>query len=222
MSELTCKSCVGTGLTLFGDPCPCNMSKPLSDKKAKYIALDVETGGIGTDKSLLSAYFMALDNNLEFVSELLLLTKPDDGIYTVTAEALRINGINLIEHEKVAVTVTEGSQKLYDFLSQINPTGKIKLIPIGHNVAFDIKFIHAKLLKEGTWNKFVAYGGALDTGVIASYLKRTGVIPESVKGSLSSLAEHYKIDNRGAHDAVVDVHMTVEVLRKMLNNESED
>lgn len=107
----------------------------------RYIALDVETGGIGLDKSLLTAYFAVMDQNMTILDELYLHTKPDDGIYQVTADALRINGINLVDHESVAITYKEAGQKLYSFLSKHSAGGQYKMIPIGHNVAFDIKFL---------------------------------------------------------------------------------
>jgi hypothetical protein len=71
----------------------------------KFLALDCETGGIGLDKSLLTTYLAVYSfhrKEMEFVieDELYLYTKPNDGIYSYTAEALSINKIDLIQYHQ--------------------------------------------------------------------------------------------------------------------------
>ena len=180
-----------------------------------YIALDVETGGIGSDKSLLTAFLAVLDKNFNIIDQLDLKVKPDDGIYKVTAEALGINGINLVKHEAEAIPESKVGTLLYNFLQQHNPNGKSKLIPVGHNVGFDIKFLQSKVISAGNWDKFVSYR-LLDTGVIAQYMKVKGRIPESVSGSLGSLAKFFDVPKQVAHTADGDVRMTIDVLKGLL------
>ena len=86
-----------------------------------FLAIDTETGGIGSDKSLLTAYFLILDKDFKIVDDLLLLTRPEDGVYRVTSDALKINGINLIEHDSKAVFYKKAGTLLYDFLIKNNP-----------------------------------------------------------------------------------------------------
>lgn len=202
----------------------------------KYLVLDTETGGIGPEVSLLSAYFRVLDENLNLLNELELFVKPNDGLYKVTAEAMAINKINLIEHEKKAITYREAGTKLFDFIrenSEIKnifvPMGESptspkaipapstidKLEPLGHNVAFDIIKVKDNLISEGSWLKFVSYR-LLDTGVIGNYLKKTGKIPKEISGSLGSYCDYFKVDKTKAHDAKGDVIMTIEVFKEML------
>lgn len=182
----------------------------------KYIAIDCETGGIGTDKSLLTAYFGVYDEAFQLRSDLYLHVKPNDGIYKVTAEALSINKINLVEHNQEAITEKEAGTRLYDFLYNANINGKDKLIPIGHNVAFDIKFLQEHLVGQGTWEKFVSYR-VLDTGVIAQFFKTAGILSEDISGGLGSLAAHYKISQSNAHTAKEDAQVTVKVLQNMIS-----
>lgn len=99
----------------------------------KYLVLDTETGGIGPEVSLLSAYFRVLDENLNLLDELELFLKPNDGLYKVTAEALGINKIDLVEHEKKAITYREGGTKLFDFL-QRNSMNIKYFIPEGTDI----------------------------------------------------------------------------------------
>jgi hypothetical protein len=82
----------------------------------RYIVLDTETGGVTLDTSLLTAFFAILNEDFEVTDELYLRVKPDDGIYRTTARALEINGINLISHDAVAITLREARTPLYEFL----------------------------------------------------------------------------------------------------------
>lgn len=186
------------------------MSKPF------YIAMDVETGGIGHDKSLLSVYMLTLDADFNPLDSIDLLVKPDNGIYTVTAEALGINKINLVEHDKKAVTYTAAGTAIYEFLNRNNPQGGEKLVMFGHNVAFDAEFIKATLINPGTWNKYIAYSGALEIGGTVRYFKAKGVIPQDLKGGLGSIAKYFGIDNSEAHTAKGDVMMYVAIMKKLL------
>jgi DNA polymerase III epsilon subunit-like protein len=180
----------------------------------KYLVLDTETGGFeGT--SLLTAYFSVLDDTFEECDNLLLEMKPDDGKYIVTAEALRVNGIELKSHDQRAITYREAGTKLYNFLNGNSVLGSDKLIPVGHNVVFDIMKIQELLMSKNTWNKFVSYR-TLDTGTIARACIAAGLLPSSVSGSLSSIAEYFNIDSSSAHSADGDVMMTTLVLEHLL------
>lgn len=182
----------------------------------RYLALDVETGGIGSDKSLLTAYFSVMDQDMTVLDELYLHTKPDDGTYLVTAEALRINGINLVDHESVAIPYKAAGQSLYSFLSKHSANGQYKLVPVGHNVAFDIKFLCEKLISENSWRNHCSYR-VRDTGVLANSLIDAGRIPSSISGSLGSLLEFFRIKPEGnLHDAKTDATSCARLYSKML------
>lgn len=180
----------------------------------KYLGLDTETGGFeGT--SLLTVHLSVQDEVFNELDTLSLELKPENGIYQVTGEALRINKIDLKLHDQRAMTYKEAGQKLYDFLNGNSVLGSDKLIPVGHNVQFDIQKIIEFLISKGTWQKFVSYR-TLDTGVVARACIQAGLIPPSVSGSLSSIAEHFGLDTQAAHTAEYDVFMTMTVLEKML------
>src|SRR6185369_4630353 len=141
----------------------------------KYLAFDVEAGGVTDDHSLLSAYFVVIDEDLKKVyGELDLLVKPDNGNYVITPQALEVNKINLIEHDKVAITESKAGQLLYNFLKTHAPDGTTKLTPLGHNIAFDVQFIKKHLLNKA-FNQYVSYR-MLDTSSIIQFFKLTGLV----------------------------------------------
>lgn len=189
----------------------------------KYIVYDVETGGLHKDQhSLLTAYFKIIDQNFNPLDSLSLKIKPSDGTYHVTSGALKVNKIDLVKHNNEAITTEEARPKLIAFLSKHSASGEAKLTPVGHNVSFDEGFVEGLLENpkmgmsgKDTWEMYVSYR-RLDTSSLAEALRLRGVIPASVSGSLGNLAQFFGIDSSGAHDAQVDVDMTVDLLRAML------
>jgi DNA polymerase III epsilon subunit-like protein len=185
---------------------------------SKYIAIDCETGGIDpSTSSLLVLYCAILDEDFQMIDEREYLIRPDGATsYWVTPGALKVNGIDIVEHDKKARKASDVSSELYSWLELHSGGGKDKLVPIGHNVQFDLDFIHSHLLAKGTWERFVSYR-KLCTAAILQFLKFAGKIPSTVSGSLTSIAEYIGAANfkTYAHNARADTLMTVKVLKKM-------
>lgn len=180
----------------------------------RYIVLDTETGGIGLDKSLLTAYFEVVTRDFSPWATCFLRLKPDDDVYRVSAEGLEVNKINLVEHNKTAVTYKQGGTHLYEFLKTASEGGKIKLIPTGHGMSGDLDHIFDKLVKRSTWETFVSYR-RLDTSVLCNFLRLTGYLPETVSGGLENLAEFFGFDKQNVHTADGDVKLIIKCLESM-------
>jgi len=169
---------------------------------------------------MLSAYFVVIDEDLKTVyGELDLLIKPDNGNYVVTAEALGVNRINLIEHDKVAITESKAGTLLYNFLKTHAPNGTVKLTPLGHGIAFDVQFVKRHLLNK-SFNQFVSYR-MLDTSSIIQFMKLVGQVPRDLAGSLSEIATYFGVSTvtNIAHTAKGDTWMVIEILRKLRDSE---
>lgn len=183
----------------------------------KFIALDVESGGIDRrTTSLLTACFIVTDSNYKTLDELNLTIKPNDGVYKVVASAMEVNGIDLIEHDKKAITYSEAGNRLRVFLSNNSSPDKDKrLVPLGKNVTFDIEFINEHLLSKGVWNNFVSYK-FYDLTTAILFAKRTRALSQSAPESLSALADHLGIRfTTRAHEARSDTIMTIEIMRRL-------
>ena len=179
----------------------------------RWICLDTETCGVTLDMSLLTAYFAVLDENLSVVDELELNLKPESGVYNVTAQALNVNKINLVEHDKIAIPYREAKPLLYNFLKQ-NYQGE-KLTPIGHGVKFDVEFTK-KYLIGPSWEDFVSYR-MLCTSSAVQFLRAAGLFPDDVSGSLGSLVGYFKLPSQGEfHTAKTDALQTVAVFKELL------
>lgn len=180
------------------------------------MTLDNETGGLGDEVSLLSTYLEIVDKNFNYVDSLELYTKPNDGIYQVEAGGLEVNKIDIVKHDKIAETYSSAGQKLFKFFEKNSGNGKIKLIPLGKNVIFDIRGLQRCLLGEKTMNRFVSYRMIDITGLALS-MQIKGRLPEGMSLSLDSLVQHFNIKLPGnAHEAKYDAKATVAVYRKLL------
>jgi oligoribonuclease (3'-5' exoribonuclease) len=186
-----------------------------------YLFLDNEMGGLEREQySLLTSYFLATDDNFNVIAELDLRLKPDDGIYKVCGEAMSVNKINLAIHDRLAITYKEGATKLYNWLRLLTEDGKIKAIVVGHGVYGDVEWIIYHLISRGSWEKFTSYR-KLDTQAVCRFLKSCNMFPEDVSGSLTSLAQYFKIpvDENETHTSKYDTELTFKVfmaLRKLL------
>lgn len=182
---------------------------------ARFLGTDAESGGLDDDGdvSLLTAYFVALDEKLNPIDDLYIRMKPLNGIYHCTAQALNVNKINLIEHDKVAEYPEECMKKILEFLKIHSEDGKQWLTPIGHNVAGDIRWYKDKIMRRpNMMNPYLDYR-VLDTCVIASFLKLTNKLPPKMKVSLEELSKFFKIPP-GGHDAKGDTLAAIEVLKE--------
>lgn len=181
-----------------------------------YTWFDTETSGINPKiHSVLTAYFAIYDESLNFVDEIELFLKPDNGEVVAEEQALKVNGINLEEHLRNPRTVTYsiGKEMILDFFAKHKPKGRNKFRPSGHNIEFDKGFIMSQIMTEEEWSKYIHHN-SIDTLRIVTFLQDIGMVPNDV-GRLTDLVEHFGITKRDAHDAREDVKMNIEVYKKM-------
>lgn len=188
----------------------------------KYLAHDAETGGVvPAVHTLLTHYsgiFTLESGKFTLRAELDLKIKPENKNYVVTAEALGVNKINLIEHDKTAMKIEEASEKLYYFLKEHSDDGRARLIRMGHNEPFDKDYVIHNLLRPEIWGKFTDYGGVADSSTFARFLKMKGKLPWNARFNLRQLAEFLGVpfDPNELHTAKGDVHLMVRCVEKML------
>jgi DNA polymerase III alpha subunit (gram-positive type) len=185
----------------------------------KWLFLDNEMGSTEPDYSLLTSSFLVVDDNFNVVDSLDLFLKPNDGRYIVAAEGMSVNKIDLVEHDKIAITYKEGGTQLFNFLRKVTGDGKNKLNVVGKGIYGDIQFIEKYLISRGSFEKFTSYH-IVELSSIVQFLKSCGLFPDEVSGSLVSLAKHFKIEvnENIIHSAQYDSELTFQVflaLRKM-------
>jgi len=177
-------------------------------------------GGLERDKySLLTVYLLATDDQFNEIGSLYLHLKPEDGIYRVCGEAMNVNRIDLKVHDRLAITYKEGGTKLYNWLKDLTDNGKNKFTVVGHGVYGDVEWIiyTGNLMSRGSWETFTSYR-KLDTQAVCQFLKACGLFPETVSGSLISIAQYFGIavDENAAHDAKYDTELTFKVFQALV------
>lgn len=200
-----------------------------------YFVVDTETGGLmDQDPSLLTVDGILTDSKLEVIDRISLKLKPDDGVYRVNAIAMGINGIDLVEHGKEAVSLTEGSDRLAEFFRKHvgleahlyhGDTYQQAVIPVGQFLSFDMHFMKAHLpMRESEqkidyvkydWHRYLARRG-LCTAAVSQFLVMQGKLPHVMDSSLKSLAAHFGYDYSGAHNSAFDAELTRKVLKGLL------
>lgn len=180
-----------------------------------YLFLDTETGGLDpVEHSLLTAHFALVEpDSLDVVDELSLAVRPYDGIYRVSAGALAINKIDIAAHWQNALPVEEAAARLREFLgadAEYHRLNAEPLVPVGHNVSFDISFVRQQLLPD--WGTLVSYR-TIDLQSVTRFLVDAGLMPK-VNG-LAGAAAFFGLDISGHHDAAFDTRLTIEVFRKV-------
>jgi|ERR1035437_215441 DNA polymerase III alpha subunit (gram-positive type) len=184
-----------------------------------YIPLDTETGGLDPKTSdVLTIYIAVADENFKILDELDLKLKPDDRLPITEAGAMKVNGIDLQKHlaDPTTVTYSEAKTQISAMLKKhLKKNGRYSnLIPMGHNIPFDLGMIHHHIMDKKSWEEYCHYRN-VDTNPIVWLMKDSGWWPFDL-GSLVSVVDFLGIPKRNAHSAKDDTLMTIDVYKKML------
>ena len=191
-----------------------------------YLVIDTESGSRHANSTLLTANFLVADSKFQVLDNLYLQVKPDksDDHYILDAQGMAVNQINIIEHDKIAITYKQAKPLLFDFLLKHSKFNKERLVPVGHATKGDIQRIIANLISEGSWSQSCTYH-YIDTSVVLQFLRSCGKMPLDTDGSIEALSKYFDIEPRDIgdngeytnyHDAKFDTEMTLKIYQKMV------
>lgn len=177
----------------------------------KILFIDTETGGLDPEKhSLLTVAFATYqDGEIKEAAEWSVKHKD----YIVNATALKINNIDLVEHDSKAKEKEFVVREMIEFIKEA--FGEEKPVIAGHNINFDINFL-SKLFKECRefWSKYASHR-TLDTCGIIRFLYHSGKITEDVAASDKAF-KYFGIEVLERHTAYGDVCATIELYNLLL------
>lgn len=185
-----------------------------------YVPFDTETGGLDPKTSdLLTIYMAVMDENFKLLDEVDLKVKPDGGRLPVCeAGALRVNKIDVAKHlaDPATITYSEAKERIVQMLKKhLKKNGRYSnLVPLGHNVPFDVGYLKHHILPPDEWEKILHYR-TIDTSPIVGFLKDAGWFPREL-GSLGSIVEYLGVPARPAHNAKEDTLMCVDCYKALL------
>lgn len=183
--------------------------------KSDYIVFDVETGGLDETRNPITQYAAVIldGRTLKEVDRFETFVKPYGGL-VIEKQA--------IEHTMVTMSDVNSGMKLSDFVNTLttwweNRRAKTRvremgrLVPVGHNVTFDLKFLNYALALEGKpsteeW----MYPNLIDTFALG---KMTWGVTGEEKLNLGACCERARIKLTDAHGAMNDVMATAELFR---------
>ena len=183
--------------------------------KSDYIVFDCETGGLDETKNPITQYAAVIldGKTLKEKDRFETFIKPYNDL-TIEKQALEhtmvtmsdINaGINLGQFVKTVTTWWESHRAK----AKVKEMGR--LVPVGHNVTFDLRFINYALALEGaeTTEEWM-YPNLIDTFSLG---KMAFGIEGDEKLNLGACCERAKIKLTDAHGAMNDVEATAELFR---------
>ena len=184
-----------------------------------FVAMDSETGGLRVKEAdILTLYMAVVDEDFKVLDALDLKLKPNDRMPLANPGALAVNKIDIAKHmaDPETVTYEQGRLKIIEFAKKyLKKSGRYSnLIPLGQNLQFDLRFIFEYIINDEEWENIFSYNYE-DTKPTALFLKRCGWLPREI-GTLKSMVEYFGIPKREAHEAKGDVHMTIDVYKKMI------
>lgn len=179
--------------------------------------IDTETGGISLDCSILTVTLTALrfgDTKIFPVDKLDLKVKPNDGIYRIQPGALKVNGIDLVEHDTTAITYKDASERITQFLIKLNTGESRRPTLCGQHVIFDLDhLLNSGVVDRDLWRKKVD-PRYIDILCLAKFAMLSGDIPEGQSLKLIDLVHFFNIpvDASRLHTSDYDNELAAQVL----------
>lgn len=181
---------------------------------SKLLVIDTETGGLDPlIHSILSlAGVVWEDGIIKDECEVFIV----EGPLVVTAEAMRINQIDLTAHIKKAKPPREAAADFFGFARGCFDR-KCPIVLTGHNVGFDVGFLKRLCRLGGFGFESFFSHRTLDTASILRFLFLLGKVPESATSSTGGFELfHIQVPDELRHTALGDARATAELLTRMI------
>jgi DNA polymerase III alpha subunit (gram-positive type) len=186
--------------------------------------MDCETNGLDPDEhEMWQLCILPLDSNLEpsrkfpFFN---ILMKIDTSIIDYDIRVFSTNKQRIAQAQQVGFTQSEGAIQFLDWFDRLKLIPGKKIVPLGHNVKFDIGFV-TRWLGQDAYEACFDYH-VHDTFATIAYLNmqasfRNEPIPFP-KWQLTGLASRLGISTEGAHDALIDCQITAKCYKQLMNH----
>lgn len=185
--------------------------------KPAVFAFDTETTGLDPGfNEIISLAGILYDSEFKEIGRLSLHAHPD---YPERAhpKALEINGYT---HEEWTKRGAMSQEELLKYLNNwLVKRYSYRVIPLGHNVKFDISHVQALYERfefTDEWKKLFSYH-CLDTVGVAMFFDMANFRKLGDRYNLGRLCERYNITLSNAHDALADIDATVKLFLKMVD-----
>lgn len=166
-------------------------------KKETFVCIDCEATGLDLENDQIievAAVVFTIDKDLEVYDSLI------DPQVKIPEESIKIHNITQ-DMVKGQPLIKEVLPKVLKMIG--------KHIIVGHGVGFDIHLINRDAKKNGL-------NSTIRNNIFFDTLRLARLYGESPQNSLQNLREHFNIQNEGAHRALNDVIVNIEVFRRLV------
>ena len=184
----------------------------------RMLVFDTETGGTDPEiHSILSLGAVVWEDGRFGATFEVRIAEPQ---FVLTARAMEINKIDIVQHCKRAVAPAEAMQRFCVFLEAAFPeqlASKDKIALVGHNVNFDVGFLKRLCRLAGIpFEKWFSHR-QMDTAGILRFLTLAGKLHLTGAGSTEAF-EYFGIEValEERHTALGDAKATALLLNKLL------
>jgi len=180
-------------------------------KKAFYVVLDTETGGLkAKENPILEIAIVVLDTKLKEVLRYETYIRPYGGLY-IDPRALKANGIKVSEVERSGISKKEAQKNIVSVFKQAmggSSHPSRKPIVVGHNINFDINFL-VEFFEDSKWD----FKDLVSDVIIDTMADAKRAYPDAPHITLSACCEMSGIKLINAHRAMPDTLATADLFR---------
>lgn len=191
-----------------------------------YLVIDTETSGLDpVNYDLLTLYMAVVDFFEDYGGDvpykyvintkksLSLNLRPAWGQdYRVDPEAMAINKIDLVAHDKIAMPVAVAAMTVEHFLKSVRNSEDDKIDVIGWNPTYDTGFLFHNMPNT---QKYFGHSN-IDIKSLALVYRDIEKPILTPKANLSGFARHFGFDPSKAHNAEEDCKLAISVLNKLV------
>jgi DNA polymerase III epsilon subunit-like protein len=186
-------------------------------KVLNFVSIDLETGGLNPKENSLLEVGMASFIDNKRGPELFLKIKYDN--YNVTDGAKKVNGFDVIEHEKTAISPKEALIKIKSYFKELMVlnNGK-KMMAAGRNVNFDISFLRQffKDYSDDGLDYYLSSYHLFDLTPIGYFLYQVNMI-DILPSSSDKICDALSISEEvKPHSAINGARINLDVYEKIL------
>lgn len=179
----------------------------------RLLFIDTETGGLDPGKHSLLSLALVIWEDTEIIDSQELLI--NDGVLSVTQDALSVNRIDLEKHKQSAISSSQAIEKIFLFTGKYF-TQHTKITLAGHNVHFDADFLKSFLSKNNKDFRSFFSHRIIDTSSILYYLYLAGHIKHRAVSSDEAF-DLFGIKVEGRHTALGDAIATAKLFSRLLD-----
>ena len=185
----------------------------------KLLVIDTETGGIDPDRHSLLSVAAVVWSDGRIDGEIEIFVGESD--LTVTARALEINCIDLVEHARMAIPPEDALSRLVGFVAdsfEAELAAGEQVVLVGHNVSFDVGFLRRLCRLAGAGFPSIFSHRMLDTASVLRFLSLAELVPATAVASSEAFAHlGVQIPRELRHTALGDARATAELLTRLLS-----